>query len=292
MKRHIFTLFVLFFGTFFATAQEDPYTFYYAHEAWEGGVQFGVNSFWGDVDDGTNKIFPATPFQSSFYQQRQFVLGGHFGKRLAPFWSVAVSFKLSNLSGRNHKEDLQFISKLNNEVVFITTFDILKMARANPNWSLYPRVGVGVYGFKSRLWNISDGAPVAAFPEGNIFQYSLAIPFGVGVGYRPLPELHLFLETSMTWVNSDLLDAWRSPRRAFEGVWTTSIGVSYQFDFPAARKRGNGRYDALDPALKKDNAEAQYNRRKMRSSTINEPVKSKSKSAVKNKKAKRKTFKR
>ena len=63
-----------------AVAQKDNFSPYKAHEYWFGRLNFGTNSFWGDVNDNTNKIFPTTPFQSSFYKNRHFVLGGGFGK--------------------------------------------------------------------------------------------------------------------------------------------------------------------------------------------------------------------
>ncbi|MCQ2286433.1 MAG: hypothetical protein MJZ76_06130, partial [Bacteroidales bacterium] len=287
----------------FMSAQVDYYDFYEANEAWQGGLNIGINSFWGDVNDYTNKIFPTTPFQSSFYQQRGFVLGGSFGKRMTPFWTLNLEFKLANVYGKNYKASMQFASKLNNEIVLTTTFDILALCKVNTAWSVYPRIGMGVYGFKSRVWNTTSGKTINAYPirmeegetdqimEPTHFQYVFAMPFGIGVGYRVLPELNLFLESSMTWVSSDMLDAYLSNDKRFEGVWTTSIGVTYQFDFPIIRRHTrNGSYNAYDPALKKDSTEDEYKRKKQKSVIFLTPAKSHSKSAVKTKKAKRKSF--
>ena len=49
-------LFTLFYT---ADSQTDNYYFYNDYESWEGGLSIGVNSFYGDVNDNTNKIFPA-----------------------------------------------------------------------------------------------------------------------------------------------------------------------------------------------------------------------------------------
>ena len=287
----------------FASQAQEKIEFFDINEAWQGSLSIGVNSFWGDVNDYTNKILPTTPFQSSFYQQRCFVLGGFFGKRLTSYWNINIEFKLSNLAGKNYKTAMQFYSHMNNEIVFTTTVDILELCKVYSPWSLYPRIGVGVYGFKSRVWNTQTGVTINAYPvrvtgtetpnptSPTHMQYAFAIPFGVGVGYRILPELNIFFETSMTWVNSDYLDAYSSSSRKFEGVWTSSIGVSYQFDFPVIRSHATkGGYNAYDPALKKDNTEAEYKRMQEKSSVIHKPVKSHSKSAVKTKKAKRKQF--
>jgi hypothetical protein len=84
------------------------------------------------VNDNTNKIFPTTPFQSSFYKKRHFVLGGSFGKMVMPFWSVQLEFKLANISGRNYKTGQEIFSYLNNEIAFITNIDILKIANLKP----------------------------------------------------------------------------------------------------------------------------------------------------------------
>ncbi len=282
---------------------QEKVEFYAVNEAWQGSLNIGVNSFWGDVNDYTNKILPTTPFQSSFYQQRCFVLGGFFGKRLTPFLNVNLEFKLSNLAGKNYKTSMQFYSRMNNEIVLTATLDILELCKVYSSWSVYPRIGFGVYGFKSRVWDPKTGRTINAYPvritgEETVqptnpthLQYTFAIPFGLGVGYRILPELNVFFETSMTWVNSDFLDAYESTARKFEGVWTSSIGVSYQFDFPIIRTHAKkGGYEAYDPALKKDNTEEQYKRMQQKSSVIHKPVKSHSKSAVKDKKMKRKQF--
>lgn len=302
MKTRLLTTILLLFTTLLS-AQDDFHGFYNVNEAWQGSLNVGINSFWGDVNDGTNKIFPTTPFQSSFYQQRCFVLGGFFGKRMTPFWNLNLEFKLSNLAGKNYKTSMQFYSRMNNEIVLTSTFDILKLCRKESYWSVYPKIGFGVYGFKSRRWNPETGNFLQAFPvsvkddaeeiptEPTHLQYTFAIPFGVGVGYRILPELNLFFETSMTWVNTDFLDAYQSNDKHFEGVWTSSIGVSYQFDFPVVRRKArHGSYKVYDPALKDDHVNDRYQRMERKCSVIHKPVKSHSKSSVKSKKAKRKQF--
>ena len=81
-----------------------------------------------------------------------------------PFWSVQLEFKLANISGRNYKTGQEFFSYLNNEIAFITNIDILKIANLKTDWSAYVRLGVGVYGFKSRLWNFNTGEVVDAYP--------------------------------------------------------------------------------------------------------------------------------
>lgn len=289
----------------FAQNQSETWEFYEAQEAWQGSLNIGLNSFWGDIDDGTNKILPTTPFQKSFYKQRNFVLGGFFGKRLTPCWNINIDFKLANVEGRDYKNAKQFISYLNHEITITTTFDILMMAKVYTPWSLYPRIGIGIYGFKSKAWNFTTGELINAYPvrvapdaaemptAPTHYQYALVIPFGIGVGYRVLPELNVFFETSMSWVNTDYLDAYPATNKNFEGVWTSSIGVSYQFDFPKVRHKqhNNGKYEAYDPALKKDNTEEIYKRNQEKSSTVHKRAVSHSKSSIKSKKHKRKKFK-
>ena len=108
MKTHL-KIIVLAIAAFFPVllSAQEKVEFYAVNEAWQGSLNIGVNSFWGDVNDYTNKILPTTPFQSSFYQQRCFVLGGFFGKRLTPFLNVNLEFKLSNLAGKNYKTSMQ-----------------------------------------------------------------------------------------------------------------------------------------------------------------------------------------
>ena len=99
MKRYVILIAILLFTTAYrAYSQQDNYYFYNSFEAWEGGLNFGVNSFYGDINDNTNKIFPATPFQASFYKDRHFVVGGYFGKRMTPFWIPKKLFPATSQS--------------------------------------------------------------------------------------------------------------------------------------------------------------------------------------------------
>lgn len=303
-KMRFLWLFLLVSIYFIGNSQNENTVPYKAEACWFGGLNLGVNSFWGDVNDFTNKLLPTTPFQSSFYQHRHIVLGGAFGKMIYPFWSLQIEFKLANLSGRDYRTGQEFYSYLNNEIAIITNIDFLKLANVKTNWTAYGRFGMGIYGFKTMLWNSHTGDMVNSYPlllspnattpptitKPSYYQYAFAIPFGVGTGYRILPELTVFFETSMTWINHDMVDAYQSDKAKFEGVWTSSIGVTYQFNFPAVRVNHVAGAKVYDPALKKDNVDEEYQRKKRNSSVIFKPATSHSKSAVKNKKAKRKTF--
>lgn len=288
----------------YTIAQDDYFSLYKPHEKWFGSLHLGVNSFWGDINDNTNKLFPITPFQSSFYKNRHIVLGGEFGKNITPFFTIGIAFKFANVSGKDYRTAREFYSYFNNEIVIVATADILRLSKIKSNWGLYPRIGLGIYGFKTRLWNSNTGELLALFPEYPInyeletkvidkppmHHYTFAIPFGIGVNYQLLPELTLFFETSMTWVNQDKLDAFSSKMRNFEGVWTSSIGVTYHFDFPIVRVKNIAGAQVYDPALKKDNLDKKYKHKKNRSSVIFKPAKSHTKGAVKQKKTKRKKF--
>ncbi len=302
-KTFFLSLFVLI--SFIGKTQNENLVPYKAEKCWFGGLSLGVNSFWGDVNDYTNKLFPTTPFQSSFYQNRHIVLGGSFGKMIYPFWSLQLEFKLSNLSGRDYRTGKEFYSYLNNEIVIVTHIDFLRIANLKTNWMAYARLGMGIYGFKTTLWDFQTGDmlniyPILLSPNGTIpppskpkptyYQYAFAMPFGFGTGYKILPELTLFFETSMTWINHDMVDAYPSDKAKFEGVWTSSIGVTYQFNFPPMRNSHVAGAKVYDPALKDDHVSEEYQKKKRKSSVIFKPAKSHSKSAVKSKKAKRKTF--
>lgn len=276
MKRYVFLLFLAIFLAFGSSkAQENNYYFYNDYEAWEGGINFGVNSFYGDVNDNTNKIFPATPFQRSFYQNRHFVIGGYFGKRMTPFWTLALDFKFGRLSGADKYDALAFRTSWNSEVVISNTLDILSMCNLKTNWAVYPKIGFGVYAFRSKVWNTNTGEMVDFFPAGEQdpetgewfatgYRCAFAMPVMLGASYRPLPELRIFFETGITWTATDYLDAYTSGQRAFEGVWNTVVGVSYQFDFPMHRG-ANPRNATANDALKDDGVTKQYRRMRNRS---------------------------
>ena len=269
-------LFTLFYA---ADSQTDNYYFYNDYESWEGGLSIGVNSFYGDVNDNTNKIFPATPFQRSFYKDRHFVIGGYFGKRMTPFWTLALEFKVGRVSGADKYENLAFRTSWNTEVVISNSLDVLSMANLSTNWSLYPKIGFGVYAFRSHLWNTVTNQTAGYYPsaefvsDGTVdrvtgYRCAFAMPVGLGVGFRPMPELRVFFETGITWVANDYLDAYASPKPSFEGVWNTMIGVSYQFDF-IPRRGANPRYATANDALKDDGVTRKYKKMRNRSNLGN-----------------------
>lgn len=277
--RRIAVVLLLFTLSYTADSQNDNYFFYNDYEAWEGGLSIGVNSFYGDVNDNTNKIFPATPFQRSFYKDRHFVVGGYFGKRMTPFWTMALDFKFGRVSGTNKYESLSFRTSWNTEVVFSNSLDVLSMANLNTDWSLYPKIGFGIYAFRSTLRNTvtdqvtgcfpaaefaSDGTPVKAVG----YRCAFAMPVSLGVGYRPIPELRVFFETGITWVANDYLDALPAAKPSFEGVWNTMIGVSYQFNF-TPRRGANPRYATANEALKDDGVTRKYKKMRNRSNLGN-----------------------
>lgn len=277
--RRIAVALLLFTLFYTADSQNDNYTFYEAHEAWEGGLSIGVNSFYGDVNDNTNKIFPATPFQRSFYQDRHFVVGGYFGKRMTPFWTLALDIKAGRVSGTDKYNNLAFRTSWNTEVVISNTFDILSMANLETNWSLYPKIGFGVYAFRSTLWQTLTHETVGYFPDALVaddgtflkttgYRCAFAMPIMLGVGFRPIPELRVFFETGITWVANDFLDAYASPKPSFEGVWNTMIGVSYEFDF-TPRRGANPRYATANDALKDDGVTRKYKKMRNRSNLGN-----------------------
>lgn len=265
--------FLLFAPIYSLHAQVDNYNFYHYYEAWEGGIDFGVNSFYGDVNDNTNKIFPATPFQASFYKDRHFVVGGYFGKRMTPFWTLALDFKFGRVSGKDKYEHLAFRTSWNTEVVISNTLDILSMCNLETNWSLYPKIGFGVYAFRTKLWDTQTGDIIHVYPHSEMingvvnpagYRCAFAIPAALGFGYRPLPELRVFFETGITWVNTDWLDAKISSKPSFEGVWNTVVGVSYQFDFTPHRG-ANPRHATANDALKDDGVNKKYKKMRNRS---------------------------
>lgn len=265
----IFLSFLLFLSLYSIKGQSDNYFFYHGFEKWEGSLNLGVNSFYGDINDNTNKIFPATPFQSSFYKDRNFVLGGYFGKRVTPFWTAALEFKVAHVSAHDKYDKLAFFSRWNNEIVISHTIDILSVCNVETDWAVYPKIGFGIYGFQSKMWSTTTGEVLGAYPSFNSlieatgYHYCFAIPFGIGGSYRILPELRVYFETGATWVSSDYLDALPSAKRGFEGVWNTIIGVSYQFDFP--RAGGNPRFTNGNKALEDDGINDKYKRRRNRS---------------------------
>ncbi|MBP5400499.1 MAG: hypothetical protein J6Y35_02600 [Bacteroidales bacterium] len=277
--RRIAVALLLFALFYTADSQNDNYYFYNDYESWEGGLSIGVNSFYGDVNDNTNKIFPATPFQRSFYKDRHFVVGGYFGKRMTPFWTLALDFKFGRVSGSDKYENLAFRTSWNTEVVISNSLDVLAMANLETDWSLYPKIGFGIYAFRSTLRSTLTDEVMDCFPAAELiddgtvvkatgYRCAFAMPIALGVGFRPLPELRVFFETGITWVANDFLDAYASPKPSFEGVWNTMIGVSYQFDF-TPRRGANPRYATANDALKDDGVTRKYKKMRNRSNLGN-----------------------
>jgi len=277
-KRYFFVVFLLAFVTVKVNAQ-----FYRANENWFVGLQVGMNTFWGDVDDRSNHIVPGGPFQSGFYKNHGIVGTVSFGKEFAPFWNMRLQLRVENLKGQHRPNNLKFASPLNFELTALTTIDILDLANANERWDFYPIIGLGAFAFKSSLRDLESNDTLGHFPQKYTtigkqkYGFSFALPFGLGVNFRATQRVNINFETIMTFMGNDGIDTRIEKPRNFEGIWRTSLGVSFLFDtktpqinhrsYRSARaKTEGGARQGVDPVLsvyknrlKKGNVVTEFN---------------------------------
>lgn len=240
--------------------------FYKGNQNWFAGVQVGMNAFWGDVDDGSNHIVPGGPFQSGFYKNHGIVGTVHFGKEITPFLTMRLQFRVENLKGQHRPDSLRFASPLNFELTALATIDILDLANANERWDFYPIIGIGAFAFRSTLYDMQTSKELDRFPQKETtigkqkYGFSFALPFGLGVNFRATPRVHVNFETVMTWMGNDGIDIKLAKPKSFEGIWRSSLGVSFLFDSKRTQinynsyrsskgKTASGARQGIDPNL-------------------------------------------
>lgn len=217
MKRILTMLCIAIVATLMPKAYAQDYKY-------DIGVEAGISSYWGDVN------------QSSLIYRPGFTGGAVFRYVIDYRWAIRANLSAAMLSGNATDDDNILPGGDGDGYQFSTTlFDA--GCRAEFNFFNY---GVGQsYKNTSRFspYITAGLAFCAGFPEGNNF-FTVNIPFGVGVKYKVGQRWNLGLEFVMHKVigdridNIDLKDPYQIPSSALKNTdWFSTLALSITYDF-------------------------------------------------------------
>lgn len=215
MKRILAICYILVIGSLVQQSYAQDYKY-------ELGVEAGISSYWGDVN------------QTSLIYRPGFTGGAVFRYVIDYRWAIRANLSAAMLSGNATDDDN--ILPGGDEYQFNTTlFDA--GCRAEFNFFNY---GVGQsYKNTSRIspYITAGVAFCAGFPEGNTF-FTVNIPFGIGVKYKVGDRWNLGLEFAMHKVIGDhidspaLKDPYLIPSSALKNTdWFSTLVLSITYDF-------------------------------------------------------------
>ena len=215
MKRILTMLCIAIVATLMPKAYAQDYKY-------DIGVEAGISSYWGDVN------------QSSLIYRPGFTGGAVFRYVIDYRWAIRANLSAAMLSG-NATDDDNILPGGDGYQFSTTLFDA--GCRAEFNFFNY---GVGQsYKNTSRFspYITAGLAFCAGFPEGNNF-FTVNIPFGVGVKYKVGQRWNLGLEFVMHKViggridNIDLKDPYQIPSSALKNTdWFSTLTLSITYDF-------------------------------------------------------------
>ena len=215
MKRILTMLCIAIVATLMPKAYAQDYKY-------DIGVEAGISSYWGDVN------------QSSLIYRPGFTGGAVFRYVIDYRWAIRANLSAAMLSG-NATDDDNILPDGDGYQFSTTLFDA--GCRAEFNFFNY---GVGQsYKNTSRFspYITAGLAFCAGFPEGNNF-FTVNIPFGVGVKYKVGQRWNLGLEFVRHKVigdridNIDLKDPYQIPSSALKNTdWFSTLALSITYDF-------------------------------------------------------------
>ncbi len=188
------------------------------------GFDAGITSFFGDIDEG--------PAQGDIMNNLAF--RGSVCKNFGSWFILEGQVLFGNLSGEKKRgtgESLnyqyfktKFVEySLNADVNLISLFGKNK----NPKFNLCVDVGVGVFTFKSKLYDGEDDSVIDSYGYDGKSEAEVVIPVGIKIGYNISQHLYVLAQTSSRIVNTDLLDA-KEGNNNSDFYNYTSVGLIYK----------------------------------------------------------------
>ncbi len=189
---------------------------------YEIGVEAGMSSYWGDIN------------QSSIIYKPGFTGGAVFRYVIDYRWAIRANLSVAMISGDSKYTDNVFPGGATYQFKN-TLFDA--GCRAEFNFLNY---GIG-YAYKNTKrispYLTAGLAFCAAFPQGNNF-FTVNVPFGIGVKYKVAPRWNMGLEFAMHKVLGDriddkaLNDPYQIPSSALKNTdWFSTLVFSITYDF-------------------------------------------------------------
>jgi hypothetical protein len=235
--KYFLTFFLLIVSTTINFAQ---YSYNYPFtKGWEIGGNFGLNYFYGDINDNKGRLWNNTPLSSFYYEQKRLMGNIIIGKSLTPYLGIRSHFIFGNIAGSNDKLKMYFngnIIGLDADITF-QYFDYFLKKPESSKFKSYTFVGLGLMKFNAirhqignNLYLGSVGYNAKGDSKTNMITESM-FKLGVGVSYS-INKFWMFnYETSLNYLNTDKLDALISDVTKLEGYGYMSFGCVYKFNF-------------------------------------------------------------
>ena len=234
-----FLILTLLFFTLFKPTKlvaQNPILWY---KDWSVSGELGLSYFFGDVNDNHNRISNNTPLSSFYWDNKEFMSSITLAKQMDRFWGVRLHLLYGNLAGTNDNIRVSFNGKVFESDIDVT-FNFIDMIFKRPEktkFKYYAFVGLGISKYRavSSVMNTGKFINQVGYQDSGRFVSKLntdaLMSFGLGIKYNLNKQCFFTFETSLRYINTDILDAYSSSSSKVEGFGFMSIGFGYKFDF-------------------------------------------------------------
>jgi len=192
----------------------------------------GITTFFGDIDEGAAKgdIMNNMAYRASVCKSFSswFILGGQ-----VLFGNLSGEKK----RGKGEVMNYQYFKSKFVEYSLDANVDLIPLFSSNksPKFNLCVDIGVGVFTFKSKLYNGKDDSVIDSYGYAGNLQSAFVVPVGLKITYAFTKHLYAIAQTSSRIVNSDLIDA-KAGNNNSDYYNYTSVGFIYRIYLASSSK--------------------------------------------------------
>ncbi len=197
------------------------------------GISTGMLLFWGDGDQSTRNV----PGKILDYRRREFGAGLHLEKA----YTERVHLRLSSMFGQLTGIRKTWSNSKPANFYFKNKFMSFDLAQKyyfihNPEkiFSMYGFAGIGIIAYRSASYDLVTDNII------NLYGYKDAdlnkdkrkidpiVPFGLGIDLNFKYGISVFVEQSLVYAHTDLLDAWKGKSTNINDLYSyTNFGIKY-----------------------------------------------------------------
>ncbi|NVN96353.1 MAG: hypothetical protein HXX18_13850 [Bacteroidetes bacterium] len=230
----LFLLLLLFISKSFIYAQNNLRF----SEGWGIGANIGLNYFFGDISDDKGRIWNNTPLSSFYYTDKNLMASFSLSKSINRFWGIRGHISYGKLSGSDEKTLMYFkgnVYSMDLDVSFQYLDYFLKRPESS-KFKYYAFAGLGLCSFNAIARDVTSNTFLYARGydrNGNTTNLNTEskLKLGLGIAYQLDKKWIFNFETSLHYLNTDYLDAYKSTSSKLEGYGFMSLGVIYKFNW-------------------------------------------------------------
>lgn len=199
------------------------------------GLEFGLTSFHGDIDEGPA---PGGIFKNNMAYKIQ------FNRTFNSTFEIGLRMISGELSGdkvrgTNGSETHLYFTNRFVEYTFESGINLLAFFKSDlsGNIDLFGVVGLGFIDFRTKLYNANNDTVISAFGyNGENATTEFVLPIGLKLLYHISPSSALMLQVTSSRVDTDKLDALAgNSNRDYYNYY--SIGYRYKINLNRSAKR-------------------------------------------------------